>query len=339
MKRAVILGKNHGGTVEADEPKPKEDWVPIKIHAAPLCTEYKGFAAGHRADFLGHEAAGEVVEVAQPGLVRAGDRVAVMPQYPCGGCALCRSGDYIHCENVVDFAAFTGSDEGKATLAQYMLKQDWLLTPIPEGMSYEHGAMACCGLGPTYGALDRLRLRGGETVLITGMGPVGLGGVICASHMGAEVIAVESHPYRKAKARELGAAHVICPRDEHAAERIRELTGGTGVDKAVDCSGSPTAHRFCIDALRRRGSLAFVGESGADTRLVVSDDMIRKGIDLKGSWHYNMKGAHDIMGIIDRNRKKVDRLITHVFSIDEIQRAWETQVSGECGKVVIRPWT
>ncbi len=338
MKRAVILGRNLSGIVEADEPKPKENWVLIKVHAAPLCNEFKGFAAGRRADYLGHEASGEVVEIAQPGRVKVGDRVAVMPGYPCGGCTLCRSGDYIHCENAVDFAAFTGSVEGGATLAQYMLKPDWLLTPIPDGMTYEHGAMACCGLGPTFGALDRLRVRGGETVLITGMGPVGLGGVICARHMGAEVISVESHPYRKAMATELGAAHVIDPRDEQAVEHIRDLTGGTGVDKAVDCSGSTAAHRLCIDALRRRGRLAFVGESGAETRLVVSDDMLRKGIDLKGSWHYNMKGAHDIMGIIARNRRKLDRFITHMYPIDEIQRAWETQVSGECAKVVIRPW-
>ncbi len=339
MKRAVILGKKQGGVVEADVPKPKGNWVLIKIHAAPLCTEYKGFAAGNSVDYLGHEASGEVVEIAQPGRVKVGDRVAVMPGYPCGDCTLCRSGDYIHCENAVDFAGFTGSEEGIATLAQYMLKPDWLLTPIPDGMSYEHGAMACCGLGPTFGALDRLRVRGGETVLITGMGPVGLGGVICAGHMGAEVIAVESHPYRTAKARELGAAHVIDPGDEHAVEHIRDLTGGVGVDKAIDCSGSPVAHRLCIDALRRRGSLAFVGESGGDTRLFVSPDMLRKGIDLMGSWHYNMKGAHDIVGIIARNRKKLDRFITHLFPIDEIQRAWETQVSGECAKVVIQPWT
>ena len=66
--------------------------------------------------------------------------------------------------------------------------------------------------------------------------------------------------------------------------------------------------------------------------------MLRKGIDLKGSWHYNMKGALAIMGVIARNREKLDRFITHQYPIDEIQRAWETQVSGECAKVVIQPW-
>ena len=79
MKRAVILGKEQGGIVEAAVPKPKENWVLIKIHAAPLCNEFKGFSAGNPESYLGHEASGEVVEVAQPSRVKVGDRVAVMP--------------------------------------------------------------------------------------------------------------------------------------------------------------------------------------------------------------------------------------------------------------------
>ncbi|HCQ02687.1 MAG TPA: alcohol dehydrogenase [Candidatus Latescibacteria bacterium] len=339
MKRAVILGECQGGVVEASMPRPKEDWVLVKIHAAPLCTEYKMFTAGKKAAHLGHEAAGEVVEIAQPGRVKVGDRVAVMPQYPCGTCTLCRSGEYIHCENVVDFTAFTGSDEGRATVAQYLLKQDWLLTPIPDDISYDHGAMACCGLGPTFGAFERMQVRGLDTVLITGLGPVGLGGVINAKHLGATVIAVESHPYRVAKAKELGADHLIDPRDEDALKQIMDLTKGIGVDKAVDCSGAVSAHRLAIDALRRRGQLTFVGESGAETPLVISRDMIRKGIDLKGNWHYNMKDTLNIMKVIAKNPYQLDKFITHIFSIDDIQRAWETQASGECGKVVVQPWS
>lgn len=338
MKRAVILGEKQGGVVEALKPVPKEDWVLVKIHAAPLCTEYKAFTAGRKVEHLGHEAAGEVVEVAQPCRVKVGDRVAVMPQYPCGNCTLCRSGDYIHCQNVIDFEAFTGSREGSATIAQYLLKPSWILSPLPEGISYKHGAMACCGLGPTYGAFDRMQLRGTDTVLITGMGPVGLGGVINAKHLNARVIAVESHPYRVAKARELGADHVIDPRDEDALAQIMALTGGLGVDKAVDCSGAVPAHRLAIDALRRRGQLAFVGESGAETPIVVSQDMIRKGIELKGCWHYNLKDTRNIMQVIAQNADQLDRFITHTFAIDDIQQAWETQASGNCAKVVVEPW-
>lgn len=338
MKRAVILGERQGGVVDAPMPEPKEDWVLVKVHAAPLCTEYKGFTEGNQSEYLGHEAAGEVVAVARPGRVNVGDRVAVMPQYPCGCCSLCRSGEYIHCENTIDFKAFTGSDEGRATIAQYLLKQDWLLTPIPDSVSFEHGSMACCGLGPTFGAFDRMQVRGTDTVLITGLGPVGLGGVINAKHLGAKVIAVESHPYRIAKAGELGADHTVDPTDEQALELIMDLTDGIGVDKAVDCSGAVAAHRLAIDALRRRGQLAFVGESGADTPLVISRDMIRKGIDLKGNWHYNLKDTLNIMKVIEANTDQLDRFITHTCSIDDIQKAWETQASGACGKVVVQPW-
>src|SRR5690348_8851393 len=98
MKKAVILGARQAALEEVPEPQPKEDWVVVKVHAAPMCAEYKGFVAGHQSAFLGHEAAGEVVAVAQPGRVKEGDRVVVMPLYACGRCALCIAGEYIHCE-------------------------------------------------------------------------------------------------------------------------------------------------------------------------------------------------------------------------------------------------
>ena len=77
-----------------------------------------------------------------PGGCGFGDRVVVMPQYSCGRCILCVSGDYIHCEDLVDFDAFVGTTEGRATMAQYLLKPDWLLPAIPEGISYEHASLA-----------------------------------------------------------------------------------------------------------------------------------------------------------------------------------------------------
>ena len=210
-EKGDIEGERRAGVVEVPVPKPREDWVLVKVHVAPMCTEYKPFTSGHRSEFLGHEAAGEVVEVAQPGKVKVGDRVVVMPQYPCGKCALCLAGDYIYCENTVNFNAFTGGPEGRATMAQYLLKPDWLLVPIPEGMSYDHASMACCGLGPTFGAMEEIGCDAFDTVLITGLGPVGLGGVINARYRGARVIGVDSNPWRAERAMALGAEVVLDP--------------------------------------------------------------------------------------------------------------------------------
>jgi len=338
MKKAVILGQRQAGLVEVADPKPKENWILVKVHTAPLCTEYKAFVAGREGAYLGHEAAGEVVEVAQPGRVKVGDRVVVMPRYSCGRCALCLAGDYIHCQNSVDFAAFTGSREGSTTIAQYLLKPDWLLVPIPDQVSYDHAAMACCGLGPTFGAFERMQVSGLDTVLITGLGPVGLGGVINARYRGARVIGVEAVPWRAKKAKALGAEAVIDPGDEDALAQILALTEGVGVDKVVDCAGAVAAHRLGIEAVRRRGQMAFVGESSAETPLRVSQDMLRKGITLFGAWHYNMKDTPTIMGLIANSGPQLDQFISHRYPLAQIQQAWETQASGQCAKVVIKPW-
>ena len=204
MKAAAIFGDRKGGVIDVPDPKPKDNWVLVKIHAAPMCTEYKGFTGGRKTTSLGHEAAGEVVEIAQPGRVSVGDRVAVMPQYPCGVCPLCVSGDYIHCQQSANFAEFTGGNEGRATMAQYLLKPDWLLPKIPDDVSYEHGGMACCGLGPTFGAIQRMQINAYDTFMVTGLGPVGLGGVINSKHLGARVIAIDINPYRREKSPRTG---------------------------------------------------------------------------------------------------------------------------------------
>ena len=204
MKKVTITGVREARIVDVPTPHAVGDWVLVKVHAIPMCTEYKAFAAGQPTAHLGHEAAGEVVEVAQPGPVQVGDRVVAMPFYPCGRCALCRSGDFIYCQHAYDYESYAGTPEGQGTYNEYLLKPAWILGPIPDGVSYEHGSLAVCGLGPTFGAMDRMGVNAFDTLLITGMGPVGLGGAVNAAYRGTRLISVESIPYRAQKARELG---------------------------------------------------------------------------------------------------------------------------------------
>jgi threonine dehydrogenase-like Zn-dependent dehydrogenase len=337
MKKVAIVGQRKAKLVDAPDPRPKEDWALVKVHVAPMCAEYKGFAAGSKSEFLGHEAAGEVVAVEQPGAVKVGDRVVAMPLYACGRCALCLAGDYIHCQNARGIQEFTGSPEGAATMAQYILKPGWLLMPIPDGVSYEHASLACCGLGPSFGAFRTMGLSAFDTVLITGAGPVGLGAVINARFRGARVIVVESVPFRSERARQMGAEAVLDPGQPDVLQQILELTGGRGVDCALDCSGNVQAERLCMDAARRKGKVAFVGECGDDLRIRVSPDMIRKGLTVIGSWHYNLGDYPGVMQVIRRS-PLVDLLISHVLPMSRVQEAFEISASHECAKVMLKPW-
>ena len=335
MKRAAITGVRQADLLDTRIPEPKENWVLVKVHALPLCTEYKAWLKG--TEYHGHEAAGEVVKVAQPGQVKAGDRVVVMPGTPCGKCEHCIAGEYIHCEHWINAQEFTGLAYGSDTHVQYLLKQDWMLIPGPDGIAYELASLACCGLGPTFGAMENMNVSATDTVLISGGGAVGLGGVVNAKYRGATTIVVEPLPYRQQKAAELGADLVLDPNDPDVRTRIVEFTGGRGVDAALETAGLVAAQRLCIDVTRRKGQIALIGECGEELTVKASPDFIRKGIVLRGQWHYNRNGARKIMQVLAES-PVVDKLITHVFPMSRVQEALELSASHACGKIILLPW-
>jgi len=337
MKKVVIRGVRQAALAEVAEPEARGNWVLVKVHVAPMCAEYKQFIAGGQHEYLGHEAAGEVVAIAQPGKLAVGDRVVAMPLTGCGTCALCLRGDYIYCTQAPDYAASTGTPEGRGAMAQYILKPDWLLPRIPEGVPYERAALACCALGPSFGAFEAMRASAYDTVLIAGAGPVGLGALLNARFRGARAIVVESVPWRVERARQMGAAAVLDPRSDTVLQAIRDLTGGRGVDCAIDCSGTVAAERLCIDATRRKGVVAFVGECQQELAIRASADLIRKGLTVIGSWHYNLADFPRVMQVIEQS-PLIDLLISHVIPMSQVQLAFELSASHQTAKVILRPW-
>ena len=337
MKVVAKFGPESAGLIDKPDPVAKGEFAVVKIHSAPMCTEYKGFKKEDKGDSFGHEAAGEVVEIAQEGTVKVGDRVVVMPHYPCGKCHICLAGEYAHCPDDNKILHTTEQTGVTATYAQYILKQDWLLVPIPEEISYHHAGMACCGLGSTSNAMRLMSVNASDTLLITGMGPVGLGGVINAVYRGAYVIVVESHPYRAALAKKLGAAEVVNPQDEDVVDQIRDLTGGRGIDKGVECSGASAAVRLLIDVTRPKGQIALIGGIG-EAAIQGWGDIINKGLILHGTRHYNLADTPAMMRMITQIPEQLDTFITHTFPMSQIQEAWALQCTHNCGKVVLNAW-
>jgi L-iditol 2-dehydrogenase len=337
MKQVKILGKRQAELIDVPDPKAVANWAVVKIHATPMCNEYHAFEEGNCCTGFGHEASGEIVEVAQPCRVKVGDRVVVQPVYPCGKCRLCVQGDFIHCQNSYDFTSFTGSETGSATYAQYIVKPDWLLSPIPDDVSYEHASLACCALGPSFGAFNTMKLDSFDTVLITGLGPVGMGAIVNAAYRGARIIAIDTIPWRMEYAKALGAEVVLDGGSENVVGQIREVTDGHGADKAIDCSGSPKAHRVCIEGTGVKGIIGFVGQCGDATPVYISGDLIGPGRTLFGAWHYNLNLFPSIMQVIQQS-PVIDRLVTHIFPMSQVQKAFEVSASHECAKIILKPW-
>ena len=343
MKKVIISGKQHAELVEMRIPHPKADWALVKMTVVPMCTEYKawlhGPGAGGQIPALGHEGVGEVVEVAQPCGVQVGDRVVLMGAGPCGRCVYCRAGDFLHCQHQTSYAEFTGEREPTGAYAQYRLGADWLLPTIPDDIPDDLAAMAWCGLGPTFGAMQTAHVDAFDTVLVTGAGPVGQGAIINAKFRGARVIVTELEPWRMERAAVLGADAVVDGRTTDVAAQVKALTqSGLGVTCAIDCAGTTDAQRVCIDAARPKGRVCFVAESSDPLPIVVSPDMLRKGLTLIGQWHYSLNDFDRIMQVIRASGSMLELLISDRFPMSQVQEALALSASHQCGKIILDPW-
>ena len=319
--------------VEQPVPRAVGDLVVVEVLVAPMCTEFKKRRDGIADHALGHEAVGVVVDAGDSVRVRAGDRVAVMPHYGCGRCELCTSGDYMHCLEPRDVLAETGQESGTATYSQYLLKPDWLLLPIPDDISLTHATMACCGFGPTFGALERMQVDALDVLLVSGCGPVGLGAIVQGVVRGARVIAIETHPYRADLARRLGAELVIDPSVDDVAARVHEHTA-RGADAAIETSGAPGAANALARSVRRRGRMSVVAW-GAEVTL---PPLVPLGLDVFGVWHWNsLRSAEEMWRTIRRARDLIDLMVTHLLPLDEVAQAMDIQDTGSCGKVLLFP--
>lgn len=333
MRSACLVAPGEMVVHQIPDPVARGDLVVVKVLIAPLCSEARKRRLGEVTDEVGHEAAGIVVDCGSSRLVKEGDRVVVMPLIGCGSCWLCRAGEYVHCEVGRDVWAEGASRSG--AVAEFIIKPDWLLLPVPDDISLDHAVMACCGFGPTFTALQRTDVSALHSVVVSGCGPVGLGGIAQARLRGSTVLALETDPFRSQLAKQLGAREVLDPRDPETLSRVRAVTFGRGADVGIETSGAPTAASFLVQSLRRRARMAIV----AWTTEVVIGDPIRSGVSVFGCWHWNFQLYERFMWeSIRRLRRQIDTMVTHRFDLDDLVAALDLMDTAMCGKVFICPF-
>ncbi|MFQ5834905.1 MAG: zinc-binding dehydrogenase, partial [bacterium] len=182
-------------------------------------------------------------------------------------------------------------------------------------------------------------IRPGETVVVTGPGPIGLMGVQVAKALGAgRVILTGTRESRLEVGREIGADEIIDIRQDDPVQKINELTHGVGADVVVECSGNPRAPAQAIDLIRKGGRIALVGIYQEPVTLNLNK-VVQWNLSLAGGKAEGMWNLERAVPLMTDGRIKAEPLITHTFPLDKINEAMQVFVKriGGAIKVVIRP--
>lgn len=255
---------------------------------------------------LGHEFSARVVEVgADVSGVAVGDRVAIMPAIVCGKCDYCRRGLGHLC---LKFAC-TGLSADTGGLAQFAVLKDYQVSRLPDEVSDLEGAVVEPASVAAYG-IDRAQVRGGDVVLVTGAGPIGILSALYANAIGASTVVIaEPNPNRAALARSIDVGPVLDPTQNGFAEAVSELTRGIGVDVVAECSGSTPGLATALQSVRRRGSIV---QTGLHTTPATLDAMLlsAKDVSLLGSWCYLITDWPRIIRLIASGKYPVGQAVT-----------------------------
>jgi threonine dehydrogenase-like Zn-dependent dehydrogenase len=335
MRGIVFPGDRTAELREFPDPTPEPRDVVLEIRASGMCGSdlhaYRAPAGEREVTIAGHEPCGVVVEVGSAVTeqeARVGDRVMVHHYDGCGVCRHCRSGWTQLCEQDV---VFFGSGTGHGGHAPYMRAPAHTLVPLPDALSFPAGSAVACGTGTAYGALERLDLRGDETIAVFGQGPVGLSATHLASVMGARVLAIDISAERRQLALEWGADLVIDPQAEDQVALIKEATHGEGAHKALDTSAAPSARLAAVRATRTWGAVALVG-IGGDLTVDVFDDLIKRQLTVMGHLTFSKEGQADCATFVADRGLDLDRLFTHRWTLDQAEEAYRLFDQQKTGK-------
>lgn len=285
---------------------------------------------------LGHECAGTVVEVGRDVTgVNRGDRVTILgaTAVTCGQCTYCWSGHFIFCK------ARRGMGHGvNGGFARYVVVRPDQLYKVPDEFTLEEAALSEPFAAAVQAVTEVTKVRSGETVLVSGPGPIGL---LCLKLLAAEgikaiVAGAAGDDDRLEAARRVGAAVVVDTSARDLNEIIQEQTGGVGVDAAIECSGHPDSVRACLVSLRPMGRYTQVGICGRDI-VFPMDHVFYKQLTIAGSVCYTAATWTRMMDIYAQGKVRLHDLVTTTLPITEWRRAFDLCRDRKALKVVLHP--
>jgi L-iditol 2-dehydrogenase len=322
-------------------PVPRKAEVLVRIDAVAICATdleiiYHGPPASIQGGFAfnknftpGHEYMGTVVALG-PGVdeYKIGQRITVEIHAGCGQCKRCREGMYTSCHNYglnygdVDKGHRANGFTTDGGFCEYQVNNINTLVAIPDAMSDEEATLVVTAGTAMYGLTELGGLVAGESVVVTGPGPIGLLGVAVAKAMGAQpVILTGTRDNRLEIGRQLGADHVVNIRKQpDVVDAIKQLNGGKGVDYVLECSGAPNAVNEAIRMVNRGGKICLAAFPHEETPVDVAN-IVRNNIYLYGIRGEGKSATHRAEAFMTQKRFDATKIHTHTFPLEDLPTA------------------
>jgi L-iditol 2-dehydrogenase len=341
MKALVktALGFGNLEIQEKPEPKPGKGQVKIEVKYAGICGSdihtYEGHYKVGVPVTLGHEFAGVVTEVGE-GVTewKVGDRVTSETTYDiCGRCLYCKSGDYNLCNQRKGLG--THQDGG---FAKYLITRKESVHKIPDNVDFRSAALTE-PLACIHHAISKADICGGDWVVVTGPGPIGLLAAQVAKSRGAKVIitGLESDKTRLEKAVQLGVDVAVNIEEDDVKQLVDQMTNGFGVDVVLECSGAVPAARQGLDLLHKKGKYVQVGLFIQPEVKFDLEKIIQKEIVVIGSRSQKPADWEPSLALLKDGKVDAKSLITHEFKITQWNEAYHAIKSGDAIKVLLTP--
>jgi len=304
------------------DPAPEADQLVVKVSYCGICgtdlhSTREGAATVACDSILGHEFAGEVVEVGTSlkNQWQRGDRVCSLPFLSCGKCLACVNGRPFECAQI----KCTGLDV-PGGFAEYVTTGALETIRLPDHLSMENAAL----IEPLAVGLHALRVAGmkaGQRVLITGAGPIGLAVALWARFLGArDVVISEFAEQRKQLATQLGATAVIDPAGDLAAQFL-DTTGGTP-DMIFECVGVPGLVQQCVEAAPRHGKIVVVGVCEHPDTFMPFLALVKE-LQFQFAIAYTRDDFETVIAMLAQGRIDASAMVTDIVSLEEMPAAFE----------------
>lgn len=364
MKAAVL--HQYGGELKienVDLEEPRKGEVRVKMKAAGVCHSDQHVIDAHLPlpvpIVLGHEGAG-IVDAVGEGVtsVKVGDRVVLNWVPSCKNCYYCRVGRPDMCEEAAKISAMGTMLDGTTrfsingkkvhqfpltgTFSEYTVVPESSAIPFDNDIPFEEAALiGCCVITGVGAATKTAKVEPGSTVAVIGSGGVGFNVIQGAKLAGAkQIIAIDILDDKLEKTKTFGATHTVNAKETDPVREVQKLTGGLGVDYAFEVIGRPETMEQAYMMTRKTGKTIVVGVSAPNAKLSVNAfSLPYQSKIITGSWLGQGNPPVDYPKLLDLNdagKLKIKPLISKIYSLEQINEAFEDLRSGKNIRGVIR---